>query len=180
VDVRVSQSLTSLLVTPGSASLRAGTSLQFVAAARDQFDRSMAAQPAFSWTATAGSIGADGVYRAPNQATTARVTATAAGRQASAAVTITDSPSGLLDPELASLLDSLFADQAIDRNDMIQLLRAAGSDNGSIDGKPTRRRTPYRTMCGTLPVTSSLGIAPMPRTWGRRWAIWSRAVQPCC
>ncbi len=34
---------------------------------------------------------------------------------------------------MASLLGSLFVDQSIDRNDMIQLLRAAGSDNGVVD-----------------------------------------------
>ncbi len=133
VDVNVNQALTSVLVTPGSASLRVGTSLQFVAVARDQFSRNMTSQPGFTWTATTGSIDANGVYVAPDQAATAQVTAATGGGSASAFVTVTDSPDGLLDPELASLLATVFVDRAIDRSDMIQLLRAAGSDNGVVD-----------------------------------------------
>ncbi|MHB8973407.1 MAG: C2 family cysteine protease [Pirellulaceae bacterium] len=133
VNVTVNQTLTSVVVTPGTANVRAGTSQQFVALARDQFSRNMATQPGFTWTATVGSINSTGLYVAPSQATTAQVAARTGTKSASASVTVTANQSVLQDAELASLFGTLFVDRSIDRNDMIQLLRAAGSDNGTVD-----------------------------------------------
>ena len=104
VAVNVSQTLTTVVVTPGTANVRAGASQQFVALARDQFTRNMAIQPAVSWTTTVGAITANGLYTAPGQATAARVTAAVGTKSASASVTVTPNPGTLQDAELASLL----------------------------------------------------------------------------
>ena len=77
VGVVVDQTLTSIVVTPLAASLSAGQTQQFTAVARDQFNQNMATQPAFSWTATAGTITTTGLYTAPQASAVATVTATA-------------------------------------------------------------------------------------------------------
>ena len=84
----------------------------------------MATQPGFTWTATVGSINSTGLYVAPNLATTAQVTARTGTKSASVSVTVTANQAVLQDAELASLFGTLFVDRSIDRNDMIQLLRA--------------------------------------------------------
>ncbi len=53
-SVGVSQTLTSIALTPGTASLNSGQTQQFSAVARDQFAQPMAKQPRFTWTATSG------------------------------------------------------------------------------------------------------------------------------
>ncbi len=67
VNVVVGQVVTSVAVTPASVSLAAGASLQFAAAAKDQFGAVMAAPPTFTWTvrgSDGGNVGAGGLYKA--------------------------------------------------------------------------------------------------------------------
>lgn len=96
VTVTVQQTLTSVAVSPASASVVQGETRQFTASARDQFGQAMASQPGFSWSiggnATGATISSSGLYTAPTSGTpTHTVIATAAGSgiTGSASVTVT-------------------------------------------------------------------------------------------
>jgi aryl-phospho-beta-D-glucosidase BglC (GH1 family) len=89
VQVSVAQTLTSVVVTPGTVSVTTGATQQFAAQALDQFGNALATQPPLAWFASAGSIAATGLYTAPSSAGTASVQATAGTIHGSAAVTIT-------------------------------------------------------------------------------------------
>ena len=96
VSVTVSQTLTSITVSPGSLGLNAGATQQFTAEAYDQFGAAMATQPAFTWTTNVGTITSPGgVLTASESSVTGTVTAgyTVAGGgtiSGSSAVTVTD------------------------------------------------------------------------------------------
>ncbi len=65
VALTVSQSLTSIGVTPASTQVQAGATQQFSASALDQFGAPMATQPAFTWTASGGgSVSSSGLFSA--------------------------------------------------------------------------------------------------------------------
>ena len=71
VSVTVNRTLTSITVTPSSASLFAGQTQQFSAIGFDQFGATLAVQPAFVWSIDSGSIGGistTGLYSAPTSA----------------------------------------------------------------------------------------------------------------
>ena len=96
VSVTVSQTLTSITVSPGSLGLNAGATQPFTAEAYDQFGAAMATQPAFTWTTNVGTITSPGgVLTASESSVTGTVTAgyTVAGGGTiggSSAVTVTD------------------------------------------------------------------------------------------
>jgi hypothetical protein len=69
VTVTVNQTLTSVAVTPGSASLADGSTQQFSASALDQFGKAMSTQPSWTWSVAAGGLGTvsgTGLYTAPS------------------------------------------------------------------------------------------------------------------
>ncbi len=88
VTVTVVQTLTGLVLSPGSVTLAAGSTQAFALAGTDQFGTAMATLPAATWTATAGAVTPLGIYTAPTVGTTATVTATLGGLSASAAVSV--------------------------------------------------------------------------------------------
>ena len=89
VNVTVNQTLTSVTVTPGSATLASHNTQQFTASGADQFGAAMS--PAVTWTNTgAGSVNGTGLYTAAYAAGTATVTATSGAVSGSANVTITN------------------------------------------------------------------------------------------
>jgi len=98
VTVTVSQTETSISVSPTTASLDWGLSRQFTASARDQFGLAMASQPAFSWTLAAGGAGGSlspsGLYTAPlaNGTDTVRATDSSTNLSGTAAVTVMNTP----------------------------------------------------------------------------------------
>jgi PKD domain/Bacterial Ig-like domain (group 2) len=68
VQVTVNQTLTSLRVSPASATVPDGGTQQFGATALDQFGNSLEAQPASTWSVDAGGLGTvngTGLYTAP-------------------------------------------------------------------------------------------------------------------
>jgi hypothetical protein len=88
VGVTVNQTVTSITVSPASATVADGTTKQFSATAYDQFGSPMTTQPAFAWSLASGGTNIDpstGLYTAPAsgtgtdtvQATAGRVTGTA-------------------------------------------------------------------------------------------------------
>ncbi len=95
VTVTVDQTLTSVVVSPGSVTVADGGTQQFTATAEDQFGQAMATQPAFTWTLTAGSgtLGGSGLYTAPTTGTgSATVQAADASLNASASISFGSAP----------------------------------------------------------------------------------------
>jgi hypothetical protein len=91
VNVTVNQTLTSVAVTPASATLGSHSSQQFAAAANDQFGNAMSTQPGFTWSsAGAGSVNTTGLYTASYAAGNANVTASTGSVSGSAGVTVSN------------------------------------------------------------------------------------------
>jgi hypothetical protein len=65
VTVEVRQSPAAVTLTPGRRTLVSGGSVQLACAVNDQFGFAMSAQPSVTWRATAGVVGATGVFTAP-------------------------------------------------------------------------------------------------------------------
>lgn len=135
VRVNVVATLTSITVDRGSGSLATRSSLQLQAQGLDQFGRPLDRQPSFSWTATGGTISSSGLYTAGASAGNFQATARAAGITGTAAITVQAAQpqgggtvSGLTDANLRSLVSTYYADSSISRQEMIQILRSAASD----------------------------------------------------
>ncbi len=79
VGVTVSQTMTSIAVSPALATPNSGGVQQFGAISNDQFGAAMVSQPTFTWAATAGAITTAGAYTAPIATSTANITATSGG-----------------------------------------------------------------------------------------------------
>ena len=65
VSVTVNATLTSIVVSPASATVSANATQQFTASARDQFATTLTGQPSFTWTVSGGgTISASGLFTA--------------------------------------------------------------------------------------------------------------------
>jgi hypothetical protein len=134
VQVTVSQTLTSVTITPSIATLSPDAQQQFAATALDQFGKTMASQPAFTWKASSGTITSSGLYTAPGEAGTGTVTATTGSFSVTASLSIVVAQFlGMTDAALATLTQSLYADGSISRLDMIQILQSVGTDDSVVD-----------------------------------------------
>ena len=135
VTVTVVQTLSGLVVSPGSVAVQPGVTQTFAAAGLDQFGKVLATSPSITWSTTAGAISSSGVLTAPLVAGSLTVTATSGSVHGTATVSVTSVASflGLGDAALASLTQSLFVDGSISRADMIQILRSVGADDGAVD-----------------------------------------------
>lgn len=93
VTVVVNQTLTTIQVTPPSASVAVGQTRLFAASGFDQFAQAMSAAPVFTWSVTGGgSISSAGLFTAgttPGGPFTVR--ASAAGRNGTSSLTVTAS-----------------------------------------------------------------------------------------
>jgi autotransporter-associated beta strand protein len=90
VTVTVNQRFTAVSVTPGTATVFAGGTQQFVAVALDQFGLAMATQPTITWLASGGGvISSTGLFTAPANAATSTVAASALTVTGRATVTTT-------------------------------------------------------------------------------------------
>ena len=97
VTVVVNQTLTSIVVSPGSITLAAGAGEQFTGVGYDQFGNPLSAQPALSWSVKSGVgsiVASSGLYTAPNAAGIATVQASSGGISGSASVTVLPPSSG--------------------------------------------------------------------------------------
>jgi hypothetical protein len=93
VTVTVNQTLTSVVVSPSSATVSTSATQQFTATARDQFATNLATQPTFTWSVSGGgTISSSGLFTA---GTTAggpyTVTAQSGGVSGNASVTVAQS-----------------------------------------------------------------------------------------
>jgi PKD repeat protein len=138
-SINVVQALSRIAVTPGTASLQAGGTQQFRAQAFDQFQSALTSQPAFTWTASGGSIGANGLFAAQNSTASGTITAKSGAISGAATVTVTapaPTPSPgpgpmLQDAAIARLVANLDADGSLGRSDMMQIFTSVGND-GSV------------------------------------------------
>ena len=128
-NINVTQSLTTINVTPGTTSVTTGSTKQFAAAGLDQFNQSM--NVTTTWTTTSGTVSSSGLFTAPNSAASATVTATSGAIKGTATVTVT-AQNGIANSNLAGLVSTLYADGSLNRADVIQVLRSAGAD-GTVD-----------------------------------------------
>ena len=100
VTVTVDQTLTSIKVSPQTATVAAGTTQPFTAQAGDQFGNPMSPEPGFTWSLAGGTgsvNSATGLYSAPGATGAAVVEASSAGVPGTASVTVTP-PGGTVAP----------------------------------------------------------------------------------
>jgi hypothetical protein len=99
VTVLVYQTLTSISVSPASASVVTSATKQFTATGLDQFGQSMTVQPAFNWSATSGaSVDATGLYTAPGSPGPDTVIATSGSISGSADIAIVNIGTAVASP----------------------------------------------------------------------------------
>lgn len=130
--VCVNQTLTRITLSPNTASVLQGATQQFTPQALDQFGRPMVNQQVFTWSTSAGTITASGLFTAPTNVASCTVTAKSGSATGQAAVTVLASSGTLKSTALAALVPSLDADGSISRQDMIQILTRVGTD-GLVD-----------------------------------------------
>lgn len=90
VSATVNQTLTTIQIAPGSATVQRRKSVQFTAAGYDQFGTLLTTQPTFTWTKVSGigSINSTGKFTAPNKTGSAVIKAALGGVFATANVTV--------------------------------------------------------------------------------------------
>ncbi len=133
VTITVKPTLTRIQVTPASTTVATGTSLQFSAQAFDQFNKVITAQKTFAWSTDLGTISNKGLFKAPSSAGSATVKATLSLISGSSTVNVTGAtPAPISNGTLSSLVQTLYADGSVGRQDMLQVFAAAGVD-GVVD-----------------------------------------------
>ncbi len=88
ITISVPAVLTSLELTPNTASLDAGATQQFVVRGKDQFGNYMTGTPAVTWSATLGTVSNAGLFTAGTVAGNASVTVTSGSITSTAAITV--------------------------------------------------------------------------------------------
>ncbi|PPK76119.1 hypothetical protein B0F87_104211 [Methylobacter tundripaludum] len=91
VSITVNQTLTTISVSPASASVAAGATLQFTGTAKDQFTDNLIVPPTFTWNVSGGGvINTSGVFTAGSAAGGPfSVTATSGGKSGTANISVT-------------------------------------------------------------------------------------------
>jgi hypothetical protein len=93
VSVTVSQTLTSIAVSPTNAAVNALATQQFTAVASDQFAVALTPQPAFIWSASGGgTVDANGLFTAGTTSGNYTVTAASGSVSATAGITVNTAP----------------------------------------------------------------------------------------
>jgi hypothetical protein len=98
VSVNVQQTLIQVAVTPGSATVAVGGVQQFTASGLDQFGQAMNPQPGFNWSVSGGgTVNASGLFTAGAvEGGPHTLTVTSGTLNATASITVTAAPSGLV------------------------------------------------------------------------------------
>jgi hypothetical protein len=130
LQFNVVPTLTQIEVTGETSTLAPGSTRTYKVNGLDQFNQPMKSKLSVAWSATGGTITANGVYRAGTSAGSFTVTANV-GRFSSSIPVSVEAPtlsSSLKDPQLAALVQSFYGDENLDRQEMINLLRSVGTD----------------------------------------------------
>jgi hypothetical protein len=123
----VTPTLTSIVVTPNATTVAAGGTQQYAASALDQFNKALASQPVFTWSASGGTITTGGLFTAPGTAAGYTISAKNGSVTGTTTVTVQASSGNLQNAFLNQLIQSLDADGSISRNDMLQILDAVAA-----------------------------------------------------
>jgi len=133
--------LANLKVSQSAVSILSGTSQVLSVQALDQFEKVLATQPVFSWSATGGTITAgsssnSATFVAGNQAGNYFVTVRSGSLSKLISVKVLSKDEPILDPiqtpSLANLVRSLYVDKCLSRADAITILRSTAQD-GVVD-----------------------------------------------
>lgn len=89
VNVTVNQTLSSIAVSPASASVAVKATQQYAATARDQFGNAISTQPSFTWSTSGGTISSSGLFTASTVGGPYTVTASSGGKSGTANVSVT-------------------------------------------------------------------------------------------
>ncbi len=128
--VTVNATLTSLQVTPGTASVQTGQTRQFAVAGLDQFGQKMASSPTVTWSATGGTVSSSGLFTAGTTVGSGSVRATAGAISATSALTVTAAPLvPFQNAALSQLVQTYYVDQMLSRTEVMAILRSVGSDS---------------------------------------------------
>ena len=101
VSVTVDQTLTIIVVSPGTPAVATGGTKQFTAGGFDQFGQSMLVPPTFSWSCTGvGSVDSAGLYTAGGTSGTATVTASSGSVTGTTTVTVVPSDVAVASPSI--------------------------------------------------------------------------------
>ncbi len=119
-ELIVTPTLTSIRVTPNTASLGQGAAQLFAASGYDQFQNVVTTQPTFTWSDSGGTITSGGLFTAPGATGTCTITARSGSVTGTATVQVTSGAPQ--NTSLASLVASLDAAGSFTRLDMIQIL----------------------------------------------------------
>jgi subtilase family serine protease len=167
VAVTVTQTMTSIAVTPRNTSITTGGTLQFVASARDQFGNAMSTQPTFTWSLAAGALGTvstGGLYHAPASGSgtdTVQATGGAMGSGTVSYGTAPAAPSNLTATVVSSRQVNLsWTDNAsnetgfviqrsADRSSWTQLATVGANVTSYSDRSVSKRMTYYYRVCAT-------------------------------
>ncbi|MGL1937255.1 MAG: S8 family serine peptidase [Fibrobacterales bacterium] len=163
--------LTSVIITPGSATIPFGGTAQFTAQGFDQFANSIAA--VFTWSADIGSISTDGLYSGSVEGS-ATITATAGAIAADAQVIVAGQPmlsTIVITPDAATIAfgsTQQFSAEGYDQfnnafpatfawNADIGTITAAGLYTGSVEGAAT-----ITVASGAVSATASVSVSEEP------------------
>jgi len=133
--------MANLKVSQSAVSVLQGANQVLSVQAVDQFEKVLATQPAFSWSATGGSITVgsssnSATFVAGNQAGSYLVTVRSGSLSKLISVNVLSKDQPSLDPiqtpSLANLVRSLYVDKSLSRGDAITILRSCAQD-GVID-----------------------------------------------
>ena len=100
----VSQTLTSITISPANPTIGENATQAFTATAYDQFGAVLATQPSFTWGISSGigSINNSGVYTSPNVAGTATITATSGTVTGTTTIAVNNAPPTVTTPASAT------------------------------------------------------------------------------
>jgi hypothetical protein len=88
--------LTSIVLSPNTASVIEGATQQFTARAYDQFGQQIASQPTFTWSASGGTVSTAGLFTAPISGSSCTVTARSGAATGTATVALLLNPNQIL------------------------------------------------------------------------------------
>jgi Calpain family cysteine protease len=157
IQAVVNQTLTSIAVSPNTASIFQGATQQFIPQALDQFQRAMSNLQTYTWSASGGTISASGLFKAPNSASVCTVTARCGSATGTATINVVANSGSMQNAALAKLVTSLDADGSISRLDMIQILRSVGGD-GVVDTTEFGDLKKILSQAGTLNIPGYVQI----------------------
>jgi hypothetical protein len=171
--------LTTVKLTPASASVTTNGTQQFTATGYDHFGATMSPQPGFTWSVNAGDDGSinltTGLFTAGAIAGSASVTASSGGVNGTASVTVTTVPAGFT-------ISATPTSQSVRRGNSASYtvtITPSGGFNGavtlSLTGQPSGSSVTF-TPNNTSLTSSTLKVATLSTTSRRTYTLTIKAV----